>query len=81
MLHIAGMPPKTTTACQKLIDLHHPDIVVFGHSHKHGVCQQDSILYINPGSAGTHWKRLLSAQYCSDRSFGRAHAMHAPRSS
>ena len=54
LLHIAGMPPKTTTACLKLIDLNHPDIVIFGHSHKHGVCQHDRILYINPGSAGTH---------------------------
>ncbi|KAL3149587.1 hypothetical protein ABBQ32_002359 [Trebouxia sp. C0010 RCD-2024] len=52
LLHIAGMPPKTTAACLKLVHLHHPDIVIFGHSHKHGVCQNDGVMYINPGSAG-----------------------------
>ena len=52
LLHICGMPPKTTTACQELITMHSPDVVVFGHSHKHGICQHNGVLYINPGSAG-----------------------------
>ncbi len=52
LLHIAGMPPKTTKQCQELVNMSHPDIVVFGHSHKHGACQHEGVLYINPGSAG-----------------------------
>ena len=52
LLHICGMPPKTTAACQELVKLHQPDLVVFGHSHKHGVCQHNGVLYVNPGSAG-----------------------------
>lgn len=35
-----------------------PDIVVHGHSHKYGVCKQDGILFINPGSAGPARFRL-----------------------
>ena len=53
LLHIAGMPPNTTPACVKMIETHKPDIVVFGHSHKHGVSQHNGVLYVNPGSAGT----------------------------
>ncbi|KAL3132816.1 hypothetical protein ABBQ38_006742 [Trebouxia sp. C0009 RCD-2024] len=52
LLHIAGMPPTTTAACLELVHLHHPDTVIFGHSHKHGVCQHNGVMYINPGSAG-----------------------------
>ena len=54
LVHIGGMPPKTTPACLELIQLHHPDILVFGHSHQHGVCLHEGILWINPGSAGMH---------------------------
>lgn len=54
LVHICGMPPKTTPACLKLIELHHPDIVVFGHSHQHGVSLHEGRLWINPGSAGMH---------------------------
>ncbi|KAA6418425.1 MAG: hypothetical protein FRX49_11585 [Trebouxia sp. A1-2] len=46
------MPPKITPACQELVTMHRPDAVVFGHSHKHGICQHNGVLYINPGSAG-----------------------------
>ena len=28
------------------------DIVVYGHSHKHNIYEEDGILYINPGSVG-----------------------------
>ena len=52
LLHIAGMPPKTSEACLNLIKLHQADIVIFGHSHKHGACMHEGVLFINPGSAG-----------------------------
>ena len=52
LVHIAGMPPRTTPACLKLVKLHGPDIVVFGHSHKQAVEVHDSMLWVNPGSAG-----------------------------
>lgn len=58
LLHVCGMPPKTITACQELVTMHRPDVVVFGHSHKHGVCQHDGVLYINPGSAGVKIHRI-----------------------
>ena len=28
------------------------DIVIYGHSHKHNIYEDDGILYINPGSVG-----------------------------
>ena len=28
------------------------DIVIYGHSHKHNIYEEDGILYINPGSVG-----------------------------
>ena len=33
-------------------DLSNADIVIYGHSHKYEVKQEDNILYLNPGSCG-----------------------------
>lgn len=52
LLHIAGMPPKTSEPCKQLITLHRADAVVFGHSHEHVVAMHSGVLFVNPGSAG-----------------------------
>ena len=52
LLHICGLPPKLNPAAEQLVQQHLPDIVVFGHSHKHGAVVDDRRLFVNPGAAG-----------------------------
>jgi putative phosphoesterase len=43
---------KMTTAQQRIIERHMPDVVVFGHSHQAYAGQWRGTLLFNPGSAG-----------------------------
>ncbi|MDT8309424.1 MAG: metallophosphoesterase family protein [Bacteroidales bacterium] len=54
LLHIAGKPGNYTTLAKELIRVHHPDILVCGHSHilKIMYDESNSLLFINPGAAG-----------------------------
>jgi len=52
--HIAGNPPRYNPRVKKLINDHHPDIFVCGHSHILKVMfdKANNLLYINPGALG-----------------------------
>ena len=52
LLHICGLPPKLDPAAEQLVQQQLPDVVVFGHSHKHGAAVEDRCLFVNPGAAG-----------------------------
>ena len=52
LLHICGLPPKLDPAAEQLVRQQLPDVVVFGHSHKHGAAVDDRRLFVNPGAAG-----------------------------
>ena len=52
LLHICGLPPKLDPAAEQLVRQQLPDVVVFGHSHKHGAAVVDRRLFVNPGAAG-----------------------------
>lgn len=56
MTHIAGKPPGYNTRVKKLIQEHHPNILVCGHSHILKVEKDhvNQLLFINPGAAGKH---------------------------
>lgn len=59
LLALRGKPPYAAVLCPvvaaaatRLLELHQPDIIVFGHSHKASSWQSKGVCYINPGSAG-----------------------------
>lgn len=52
MLHILGDPYCLPATTKKLLENHHPDVVVFGHSHQPFMGRIDGIYFFNPGSAG-----------------------------
>lgn len=54
MTHIGGYPGHYPLNVRAMIDRHHPDIFVCGHSHILRVMydRQNSLLAINPGAAG-----------------------------
>ncbi len=54
MTHIGGYPGHYPINVRAMIDRHHPDIFVCGHSHILRVMydRQNSLLAINPGAAG-----------------------------
>lgn len=54
--HIGGYPGKYTSETKERIRLHHPGIVVCGHSHilKIQFDKQFNHLHINPGAAGIY---------------------------
>lgn len=56
MLHIAGAFQKYNVFTKQLIQNHHPDILVCGHSHilKIQFDTQYNLWYINPGAAGKY---------------------------
>ena len=52
MIHILGSPQRLTRVLKQRIDQAHPNVVVFGHSHKPLLETLGKVLYFNPGSAG-----------------------------
>jgi putative phosphoesterase len=52
MLHILGDPFRLPANARELLKIHHPDVVVFGHSHQSFMERIDGRLFFNPGSAG-----------------------------
>jgi uncharacterized protein len=52
--HIGGSPPLYNTNAKSLINEFKPDIFVCGHSHILKIQKDGSMLYINPGAAGTY---------------------------
>jgi putative phosphoesterase len=54
MIHIGGYPPKYNTASRKLLQQHHPQLFISGHSHILKIMFDDipGCLHINPGAAG-----------------------------
>ncbi|MBM3178644.1 MAG: metallophosphoesterase family protein [Bacteroidetes bacterium] len=56
IIHIAGNPPAFNAVTKKLLNIHRPDLLVYGHSHilRVGKDQNTGLLYINPGAAGQH---------------------------
>ncbi len=54
--HIAGGFSKYNSQTKRLIQLHHPNILVCGHSHilKIKYDESNKLWYINPGAAGTY---------------------------
>ena len=56
MTHIAGSPGKYNPRVRKLLETHHPHVLICGHSHILKVVYDERFqdLYINPGAAGRH---------------------------
>ena len=61
MIHIGGYPPKYNATSKLLIQQHHPQLFISGHSHILKVMYDDkqSCLHMNPGAAGKHgWHKV-----------------------
>lgn len=56
MIHIGGYPPKYNTISKKMIQEHHPQLFISGHSHILKIMYDDKqhCLHMNPGAAGKH---------------------------
>lgn len=56
LIHIAGKPPHYTKQVRSLIEAHHPDVLICGHSHILKIAHdtQNKLLFVNPGAAGKH---------------------------
>ena len=56
MLHIGGYPGKYSPEARKLIRMYQPTLMVSGHSHILKVMfdSRNTLLYMNPGAAGTY---------------------------
>ncbi|MCB2207858.1 MAG: metallophosphatase family protein [Bacteroidetes bacterium] len=54
MIHIGGYPGRYSQKARQLIELHHPQLFISGHSHILKVMPDKKyhLLHINPGSAG-----------------------------
>jgi hypothetical protein len=54
--HIGGSPGKYIPRVRTLIDEHHPELFICGHSHLLKVMRdpKKNMLYMNPGAAGVH---------------------------
>ena len=54
IIHIGGYPGRYSYKAKQLIELHHPQLFISGHSHILKVMpdKQHDLLHINPGSAG-----------------------------
>lgn len=50
--HIFGYPRRISQTLKELREKVSPDVIIFGHSHIPVNESVDSILYLNPGSAG-----------------------------
>ena len=61
MIHIGGYPPKYNATSKLLIQQHHPQLFISGHSHILKVMYDDKqgCLHMNPGAAGKHgWHKV-----------------------
>ncbi|MDB5209863.1 MAG: metallophosphoesterase [Sediminibacterium sp.] len=61
MIHIGGFPPKYNPASKLLIEEHHPQLFISGHSHILKVMYDDKqhCLHMNPGAAGKYgWHKI-----------------------
>jgi putative phosphoesterase len=56
MIHIAGSLGRYNAQVRELISMHHPNVLVCGHSHilKIGFDTKFNLLYMNPGACGHH---------------------------
>ena len=57
MIHIGGYPGRYSKRSKELIEEHHPDLFICGHSHILKVMRDpnyNNMLCINPGAAGVH---------------------------
>lgn len=52
VVHDLGPPLRPLSPARSLLELHRPEIVVHGHSHRPGAVVLDGRLFVNPGSAG-----------------------------
>jgi hypothetical protein len=52
LLHHIVDPHRPGPALQRLLRLHRPDVVVFGHTHRPFCETVGGALFLNPGSAG-----------------------------
>lgn len=62
MTHVGGYPGRYDRRAAQLIDEHHPDIFVCGHSHILKVVRdpkRNGMLVINPGAAGIQGFHLV----------------------
>ena len=59
--HIGGYPPKYNPATKKELLIHHPTLLICGHSHILKVMYDELLncLYMNPGAAGKQgWQKV-----------------------
>jgi len=56
MTHIGGYPGRYRSRVKELIDEHHPNLYICGHSHILKVVrdQKNNLLHMNPGAYGHH---------------------------
>lgn len=56
MTHIGGYPGRYNARVRQLLDAHHPDLYICGHSHILKVMPDSKrqLLHINPGACGRH---------------------------
>lgn len=52
LIHHIVDPRRPSEILARLLDRHHPDIVVFGHTHRSHCETLDGTLYLNPGYSG-----------------------------
>lgn len=77
MTHIGGYPGRYDARARQLIDLHHPDIFVCGHSHILKVMRDDkrNMMTINPGAAGIQGFHIVRTALRFKIEQGRIHSM------
>lgn len=56
MTHIAGYPGHYTPDIRQKLNIHHPHLLICGHSHllKVEFDKRKNMLYMNPGAAGKY---------------------------
>ena len=77
MTHIGGYPGRYDPRARALIDEHHPDIFVCGHSHILRVMndRKRNMMVINPGAAGISGFHLVRTALRFHIDGGRIHDM------
>ena len=64
MTHIIGKINAYTPRVKKLLKLHNPHVLLYGHSHKLLVKKDENgIVLINPGAAGKHGFHLVKTAF------------------
>ena len=70
MTHIGGYPGRYDLKAHALINAHHPNLFICGHSHILKVINdhEHNLLHINPGAAGNYGIHTLrtAVRFCID---------------